>query len=521
MAFITNDFGPAPTDPRGAARSEAFDLIEAVQDGDGQAAGAIERLLEHAATHVWPEIVRLALHASAVRALIDRDPQLPAIIERLFASAEADADVVMMALALTWRAFPAVTGGDPARSPQADADLARASVLLESAPATREAAAAHVACAIGYTDRRLWELADEHHACAQRTFTTDPKLHGLLAYNRAETQLRWACAMSEVGDREGLETHCRAGLAAAVAARHMAIPTGWRRDTEVMGLVLDAITGRDVRAAAEAMLVDPGTSPEFVGHVHLALALVHRRRGDIAAAAAECLAATELIDGTDHASEHDLALRIAVDLEGAGPQRPTAGIRYAERQAKLRWGARLSALGTMRARLDAERRSTEYEALTRQAQLDPLTSLANRRGLERYLNTLRAQQLHSVAVLVADIDRFKMINDTYGHGTGDTVLNVVAEVLRAHVRAGDLVARLGGDEFLIVLADADKGVARRRSDAIHTAFADTDWHDLDPQVTVSMGLAVGAPVDIDTLIARADTALYRAKTSGRSRTVSC
>lgn len=524
IAFSPGEAGQTERDEREAARREAFALIEAVQAGDQEARGAIDRLVGRADREGWRDIMRLGLHASAVGALTHRDPELPAIVERLRVSAEYDADVAMLAMALSWRSSQAVTGSDPVRSPQADADLAQASVLLESAPSTREAAGAHVSCAIGYTERRLWELAAEHYSAVLRISpsTTHPELHGLLSYNRAEIQLRWACALCEVGDRCDLEEHCRTGLVDVAAARKADMPPGWKREIEIMGLLLEAIAGRDVMVDAEGFLTDGGTSPEFVGHLHLALALNHRDQGKLVSATAECLAAADSIDGDLYQSEHDLALRIAVELESLRAGVPTAGLRYAERQAKLRWGDRLSALGTMRARLETERRSAEYDQLTRQAQHDALTGLANRRGLDRYLSTLRGRGFHSVAVLVADIDSFKVINDTFGHSVGDSVLARVAEIFRTAVRAGDLVARLGGDEFVVVLADSEAAVAQRRSDAIHTALGGADWNDIQmgARITVSMGLAIGAPSEIDALTARADSALYRAKTAGKNRTIS-
>jgi two-component system cell cycle response regulator len=119
-----------------------------------------------------------------------------------------------------------------------------------------------------------------------------------------------------------------------------------------------------------------------------------------------------------------------------------------------------------------------------------------------------------------DVDRFKSVNDTFGHSAGDVVLREVSERVRSHLRSADVVARYGGEEFLVVMsgADAEDGmlVAERLRSAVAATPIMAEGQAL--AVTVSIGIA-SAPAGTlcDDLIAVADTALYRAKNNGRNR----
>ena len=119
-----------------------------------------------------------------------------------------------------------------------------------------------------------------------------------------------------------------------------------------------------------------------------------------------------------------------------------------------------------------------------------------------------------------DIDNFKSINDNYGHAGGDALLTQVAERIEHHVRSDDVVARIGGDEFVVVLPGiTDLDAAHAVADKLLLAFDDPMLiADRRLHVTVSIGLALAyAGSDPDDLLARADAALLRAKTSGRAR----
>ncbi|MFQ6554154.1 GGDEF domain-containing protein [Aestuariibius insulae] len=149
---------------------------------------------------------------------------------------------------------------------------------------------------------------------------------------------------------------------------------------------------------------------------------------------------------------------------------------------------------------------------------DPLTGLPNRQAFfDEAAN--RLEQARGGAVLLVDVDHFKQINDTYGHSTGDHCLTVVADHLRAMTRADDLVARIGGEEFAFYFpalsAQAMHSIEERLCKTLDIQLADM----MDPiKITVSAGaVMVASGQEIETLLARADEALYRAKRSGRAR----
>lgn len=156
------------------------------------------------------------------------------------------------------------------------------------------------------------------------------------------------------------------------------------------------------------------------------------------------------------------------------------------------------------------------------AATDALTDLLNRRGFfEAAAAMMSAHQATKtpVSVLAFDIDHFKKINDTYGHGAGDAMLQLFATVVRKTMRGGDIIGRIGGEEFVALLSGtmAETAVAAERMrNAFATATSGPNGHGIP--ATVSVGLACGSPhAPLDMLIARADAALYRAKANGRNR----
>lgn len=154
--------------------------------------------------------------------------------------------------------------------------------------------------------------------------------------------------------------------------------------------------------------------------------------------------------------------------------------------------------------------------------IDGLTGIGNRRALDRDLprscDEARTRQVE-LSVVSVDVDHFKEINDTFGHVAGDEVLQEVARRLAAHCRAGDVVTRFGGDEFVAVLVGVDADTASLIAERLRTDIADADIAtSVGPvPVTVSVGVAADADVeDPDTLLRRADLALYVAKAAGRN-----
>jgi len=396
--------------------------------------------------------------------------------------------------------------------------------MLESADGgALQRASAHNSCAIVYGQRRLWELEDQQYAAAERLLPdcADSPMPSTVLYNRAELQLDWACAMREIGDADAVAKHCLAGAAASIAANEVVWRPSWRREMAVNDVLLAAVGGADVADAARFLLVDETYGLESsAGYLHLAIAL-SPGSPEIVAAAAEL--AIETIDPGLGPTEYDLALRVAAGLEAAAGNGRSAGLRCAEHQIELRWGNRLSALAAMESLLQGERLRTEHDRLSRHAHLDDLTGLANRRGLQRYLTGLEQRDGRQMTILVLDIDGFKKVNDRHGHRAGDDTLVLVASILSAHIRSGDLAVRLGGDEFALILPDTDPSVATRRASAIVFAMTNArPWHNTAEglAVTVSVGLAGGPPEEIVEVMARADAAMYQAKAAGGSRVVS-
>jgi diguanylate cyclase (GGDEF)-like protein len=163
-------------------------------------------------------------------------------------------------------------------------------------------------------------------------------------------------------------------------------------------------------------------------------------------------------------------------------------------------------------------RWTEQQAS--EARIDALTGLANRRALEEILaaEISRAQRFaHQLAVVVLDLDRFKEINDSFGHGAGDVMLRTVSRLLTSLARQGDTVARWGGEEFVIVLPETDLPGATRFAERLRRTI---EAHAVgDMRTSTSCGVATMLPEDtVEALLGAADQALYRAKSNGRNRT---
>jgi len=225
--------------------------------------------------------------------------------------------------------------------------------------------------------------------------------------------------------------------------------------------------------------------------------------------------------------------------------------RLLDNGARLESAARLSDLVKMRAAITAEVQGLRSAIAERQAEessankalqqeidhlrrsvaraenearTDPLTGAANRGAFDEELARrceLAAARGESFSLVLADIDHFKKINDTYGHPVGDRVLTAFAEFLRARVRRTDLIARYGGEEFGVILPGATLRPALRKARKLTEELAKSDWAvDATTKLrfTASMGVAAWHDGDDSAgMIERVDRALYRAKNEGRNR----
>ncbi|MFO7569817.1 MAG: GGDEF domain-containing protein [Smithellaceae bacterium] len=161
------------------------------------------------------------------------------------------------------------------------------------------------------------------------------------------------------------------------------------------------------------------------------------------------------------------------------------------------------------------------EKITQLMNTDPLTGLSNRRQLLEHLDVeISKARRHGSALsaVMMDIDHFKSINDTFGHDGGDRVLAGIAQAMRSMCRKEDIIARFGGEEFILLLPGSPASSALECAERIRKAIQDKAFEGIPRQVTASFGVSLFSKDDTqDSLLKRADNALYLAKTSGRNR----
>jgi len=171
---------------------------------------------------------------------------------------------------------------------------------------------------------------------------------------------------------------------------------------------------------------------------------------------------------------------------------------------------------------------TDFDRVHKEAQVDPLTKVGNRKFFDSEIQIKMAQAKEEgtvLSLLIADIDHFKSFNDMHGHLIGDQVLRLVARTLVESLKGRDTIARYGGEEFVILLPQTKLQDAERVANALRASLATKQIrkrgsHEILGVVTVSLGAAEYRPgEDSDSLIARADAGLYKAKQTGRNKVV--
>ena len=210
-------------------------------------------------------------------------------------------------------------------------------------------------------------------------------------------------------------------------------------------------------------------------------------------------------------SEHTLKMNVFNEFDAEGNRTALFAVAMDVTEQVLRERA------LKQAREQAIEQAAEAQKL---AKTDPLTGLSNRRATLDWLDSMMGPSLdigEPLAVLIFDIDHFKRVNDTYGHQAGDQVIRKVSTTARAQIRAEDLVGRIGGEEFVCILSGVEGGEARVLAERLCASIAEATKRD-GPAVTISIGLAMLREGDsVETLMRRADAALYEAKENGRNQ----
>ncbi len=217
----------------------------------------------------------------------------------------------------------------------------------------------------------------------------------------------------------------------------------------------------------------------------------------------------------------DLAASVMTEIELRAEVAVRQRTESALRSSRRRLAASLSVAKTLNVELERQKEALA-EANARLAELastDALTGLKNRRHFDEALRdgyALMGRRKEPVSVILADVDEFKLYNDTYGHPAGDEVLRRVGAVFRKQIRSHETVARFGGEEFAVILLGDDVKEAAFVAERLREALEAEPWP--TRRVTASFGVAASIPgIGPDVLVRQADEALYISKRDGRNR----
>ena len=508
----------------------------------------VARLLERAQCGEHDEALRLAekalreptgdladgaagMHFVRFVALVVQGRSSEAIgaIDLMLASAEREGSHGWRSCALSGRAYQRLMIGEQLAERDVDAvlqDLVDAEVALgRGVEDSVIAENAHTGVALGYHQLRLYELALPQYEAAHAVSPQDGRKTGNQAMwqcNIATLHLEWALELYRVRQVAEAEQHSlAAGAHAALAVEQARGPDAerWRQDGYLLAACA-AADGPDPADAARsieryaAALAERGQRIEVAfcwpflavalsrsGEHERALQVIERAAMDLPADAGWL---------TTAAVNHTRAILLAKE----GGRAATAALAYGDSLAQALWRQRQGTLQTATTMKSYELLRSEHERMARTAETDSLTEVANRRAFDRVVASMGVSvDDRRVAVILADLDNFKRVNDNQGHAAGDAVLRAVASVLAAEVRDGDLVARLGGDEFGVLLPGAGAGAANLVAHRMVKAIGALD----DCVITVSIGVASGATSSVLTIWNAADSAMYVAKRAGGNR----
>ena len=285
----------------------------------------------------------------------------------------------------------------------------------------------------------------------------------------------------------------------------------WTLEARSRSLQLTAAAGIDVSHSAALDAVSLDALPS-------AASLAVSRRSTLFLPSTECSSLTQALEGAWLAGESGSLLAVPLVAEGQvlGALefigRPD-DYGFANQRALFEKLTLMTAVGLNRAR--------QFEELERQAASDALTGIPNRRTVTEFLQSRIAESRRAsrpLALLLLDVDHFRLFNEEAGHDEGDEVLKGVAEILRRSIRAYDLAGRYGGEEFMVVLPGADENEAMQAAERIRRRIANLPTK-ASADVTASIGVALfpESAEEAEVLIKTADRALYRAKRQGRDQ----
>ncbi|MEV7625713.1 GGDEF domain-containing protein [Actinoplanes sp. NPDC089786] len=517
------------------ARVMAHALVEQMQVSPMPE--VLGRLAEQARSAGWPEVRVMLLHGQLIARCLQNSGAraIRQSADAMLNAAQAGGDEILIGLALASRALFIDDLGEDVGGLLAQA-VAMIDDTLEFADdalglRALEVPVVYVECGQAFHRLGLWEIEEEMYvrAAAALTAPLPPVARSVpsftrraLVINRLESALALSSAMIEVGLRDPAARVAATSIRPTPSER-ADLPAMWAVEALALERFLDVVAGRtDLPGGPGHVPADlydqlaPSTWPGYRACLLLAAAIACHDDGDVPSAARLAGRAAGFLDDTKP-SLTSLALCLA-----AQDCRDRTALRYARHVADQRWQSRLAVLGAMRSRLAAARVLRQGERLTRQANVDALTGLANRHAETALLARLRRRAPQErLGVVVVDVDHFKQVNDTYGHLVGDEVLRAVGTLLQAATRPGDLAIRRGGDEMVLLIDLPPGDDVPVLADGIVRAVALHHWEDLAPglRVGVSAGQAVGPARDVDRLIEEADCNLYRAKDAGRGRAV--
>jgi diguanylate cyclase (GGDEF)-like protein len=400
---------------------------------------------------------------------------------------------------------------------------------------------AHTGLGYCYDQMRLYELAQPHFEAALALGASSPmplaEAPVIDRLNLAEMHLRWADELERVmpahASADDVRQQVRQGLRWSRAALELATELALPEYTEMSRRLdlclraeqepLDAVP--DLRAALDEPGTDAtGSRPGGRGQVATALGRALRRLGDLEAAVDAARVAVEAAEAPGDWQVLAAARHLLVELEAdQGLPGAVSGREYGRLLSGVLWAQRLHTLQGARTAVDVERLQRAREEAEQRAREDPLTGLGNRRALDEAVQQLmpssgighgdrRDAVAHSL--LLFDLDRFKSVNDRYGHLVGDEVLRTIAGALSSLARSDDVLVRLGGDEFVVLAPGATEQAAAELAARMRAGLDAVDWPALAPglDVHVSIGVATtGGGVSLADLVRVADEAMYAAK----------